>query len=171
MVNTASQVASGGADFIVIATNTMHKMYEVVQRAVDIPILHIADATAFRIKERNIHNIGLLGTIFTMEMDFYKDRLADKFNLNVIVPEKKDRISINQIIYQELVLGKIEQESRNQYIRVMENLVEKGAEGIILGCTEISLLVGKNDSSVTVFDKTYIHVETAVEIALGEKSL
>jgi len=171
MVNTARQVASGGADFLVIATNTMHIMYEAVQRAVDIPILHIADATAFQIEERNIHTIGLLGTIFTMEMDFYKRRLADKFNLNVIVPEKKDRITINQIIYQELVLGKIEQESRNKYIRIMENLVKKGAEGIILGCTEISLLVGVNDISVPVFDTTYIHAETAVEIALNERSL
>ena len=171
MVNTANQVTSGGADFIVIATNTMHLMYEAVQSAVNIPILHIADATAFRIKELNIRTIGLLGTIFTMEMDFYKGRLADKFNLDVIVPEKKDRITVNQIIYQELVLGKIEQESRNEYIRVMENLVEKGAEGIILGCTEISLLVGANDTSVPVFDTTYIHAETAVEIALGEKTL
>jgi len=171
MVNTANQVASGGADFIVIATNTMHKMYEAVQHAVNIPILHIADATAFRIKERKIHTIGLLGTIFTMEMDFYKGRLADKFNLNVIVPEKKDRMIINQIIYQELVLGEIKQESRNEFIRVMETLVKKGAEGIILGCTEISLLVGVNDTSVPIFDTTYIHAETAVEIALGENNL
>ncbi len=146
-------------------------MYETVKRAVNIPVLHIADATAFRIKERNIHTIGLLGTIFTMEMDFYKGRLINKFNLNVVVPEKKDRMFINQIIYEELVLGKIEQESRNEYIRIMENLVERGAEGIILGCTEISLLVDENDSSVPVFDTTYIHAETAVEIALGEKSL
>ena len=171
MVNTANQVASGGADFIVIATNTMHKMYEAVQHAVNIPILHIADATGFRIKERKIHTIGLLGTIFTMEMDFYKGRLADKFNLNVIVPEKKDRMIINQIIYQELVLGEIKQESRNEFIRVMETLVKKGAEGIILGCTEISLLVGVNDTSVPIFDTTYIHAETAVEIALGENNL
>ena len=102
-------------------------------------------------------------------MDFYKGRLVDKFNLIVIVPEKEDRTTINQIIYQELVLGKIKHESRNKYIRVMGNLVEKGAEGIILGCTEISLLVGANDTSVPVFDTTYIHAETAVEIALGEK--
>ena len=171
MVNTANLVASGGADFIVIATNTMHKMYEAVHRAVNIPVLHIADATAFRIKELNIHTIGLLGTISTMEMDFYKGRLADKFNLNVLVPEKKDRIIIDQIIYHELVLGKIKQESRNEYIRIMENLVKKGAEGIILGCTEISLLVETNDIFVPVFDTTEIHAETAVEIALGEKNL
>ena len=171
MVNTANQVVSGGADFIVIATNTMHKMYEAVQKAVDIPILHIADATAMRIEERKIHTIGLLGTMFTMEMDFYKGRLANRFNLNVIVPKKKDRKTVNQIIYQELVLGKIKNESRNKYIRIMENLVEEGAEGIILGCTEISLLVGANDTSVPVFDTTFIHAETAVEIALGEKNL
>lgn len=171
MVNNANQVVSGGADFIVIATNTMHMMYEAVECAVNIPILHIADAAAFLIKERNIHTIGLLGTIFTMEMDFYKGRLINKFNIDVIVPEKKDRMTINQIIYQELVLGKIEQESRNEYIRIMENLVERGAGGIILGCTEISLLVGEHDFSVPVFDTTYIHEETAVEIALGEKSL
>jgi len=171
MVNAAVQLVSGGADFIVIATNTMHKMYEAVQGAVNIPVLHIADATAFRVKERNIHAIGLLGTIFTMEMDFYKKRLIDTFNLDVIVPDKKDRMIINQIIYQELVLGKIKQESRNEYIRVMKKLVEHGAEGIILGCTEISLLVGANDTSVPVFDTTKIHAETAVEIALGEKNL
>ena len=171
MVNAAVQLASGGADFIVIATNTMHKMYEAIQDAVNIPVLHIADATAFRIKERNIRSIGLLGTIFTMEMDFYKKRLIDTFNLDVIVPDKKDRMIINQIIYQELVLGKIKQESKNEYIRVMKKLIEQGAEGIILGCTEISLLVGANDISVPVFDTTRIHAETAVEIALGEKNL
>ena len=171
MVNAAVQLVSGGADFIVIATNTMHKMYEAVQAAVNIPILHIADATAFRVKEQKIHSIGLLGTIFTMEMDFYNKRLIDTFNLDVIIPDKKDRMIINQIIYQELVLGEIKQESRNEYIRVMKKLVEQGAEGIILGCTEISLLVGENDTSVPVFDTTKIHAETAVEIALGEKNL
>jgi len=171
MVNAATQLVSGGADFIVIATNTMHKMYEAVQRAVNKPILHIADATALRVKEQNIRTIGLLGTIFTMEMDFYKKRLIDNFNLNVVVPEKKDRVIINQIIYNELVLGEIKQESRDEFIRVMKKLVEQGAEGIILGCTEISLLVGANDTSVPVFDTTKIHAETAVEIALGEKYL
>jgi aspartate racemase len=171
MVDAAIQLVSGGADFIVIATNTMHKMYEAVQRAVNIPILHIADATAFRIKEQNIQTIGLLGTIFTMEMDFYKKRLIDNFKLNVMVPEKKDRMIVNQIIYEELVLGEIKQESRDEYIRVMKELVERGAEGIILGCTEISLLVGANDTSVPVFDTTSIHAETAVEIALGEKNI
>ena len=171
MVDAAIQLVSGGADFIVIATNTMHKMCEAVQSAVNIPILHIADATAFRVKEQNIHTIGLLGTIFTMEMDFYKKRLIDSFKLNVVVPEKKDRMIVNQIIYEELVLGKIKQESRDEYIRVMKKLVKRGAEGIILGCTEISLLVGENDTSVPVFDTTRIHAEAAVEIALGEKNL
>lgn len=171
MVNAATQLVSGGADFIVIATNTMHKMYEAVQRAINKPVLHIADATALRVKEQNIHTIGLLGTIFTMEMDFYKKRLIDNFNLNVVVPEKKDRMIINQIIYQELVLGETKQESRDEFIRVMKKLVEQGAEGVILGCTEISLLVGANDTSVPVFDTTKIHAETAVEIALGEKYL
>ena len=171
MVKTATQVALGGADFIVIATNTMHKMYDKVQRAVNIPILHIADATAYRIKEKNLRSVGLLGTIFTMEMDFYKGRLTDKFELDVIVPEKKDKMIINQIIYQELVLGNIRNESRVEFMRVMEHLVEKGAEGIILGCTEIPLLVGANDISVPIFDTTNIHAETAVEIALGEKKI
>jgi len=171
MVDAAIQLVSGGADFIVIATNTMHKMYEAVQRAVNIPILHIADATAFRVKEQNIQSIGLLGTIFTMEMDFYKKRLIDNFKLNVVVPEKKDRMIVNQIIYEELVLGEIKQESRDEYVRVMKKLVERGAEGIILGCTEISLLVGANDTSVPVLDTTRIHAETAVEIALDEKNI
>jgi len=171
MVDAANQVASGGADFIVIATNTMHQMYEAVRREVNIPIVHIADATALWIKERNIHTVGLLGTISTMEMDFYKKRLVDKFHLNVFVPKKEDRTIIDQIIYEELVLGKIKPESRDEYIRIMENLVKMGVKGIILGCTEISLLVGKKDTSVPVFDTTYIHAETAVEIALGEKYL
>ncbi|MCD6576961.1 MAG: aspartate/glutamate racemase family protein [Anaerolineaceae bacterium] len=171
MIHAANQVASGGADFIVIATNTMHQMYEAVQREVNIPILHIADATASWIKERDIDTIGLLGTISTMEMDFYKKRLAEKFNLTVLVPKKEDRLIVNQVIYEELVLGKIKPKSRNEYVRVMENLVEMGAEGIILGCTEISLLVGAHDTSVPVFDTTHIHAETAVEIALGIKNL
>jgi len=171
MIKAASQVASGGADFIIIATNTMHKMYDAVQQAVKIPILHIADATAYRIKEKRLNTVGLLGTIFTMEMDFYKSRLTDKFDIDVIIPEANDQEKVSKIIYQELVLGDIRNESKNEYIRVMDDLVEKGAEGIILGCTEIPLLVSTKDASVPVFDTTQIHAETAVEFALEEKNL
>jgi aspartate racemase len=171
MIGSAKQVESGGADFIIIATNTMHKMFDAVQRAISIPVLHIADATAYRIKGLNLRSVGLLGTIFTMEMDFYKNRLIENFDIEVITPEKNDRDKISDIIYQELVLGEIKSESKTEYIRVMDDLIGKGAEGIILGCTEIPLLVDADDTSVPVFDTTQIHAETAVEIALSEKDL
>lgn len=171
MVTAAKQLVSAGADFIVIATNTMHLMYDEVQKAAAIPVLHIADAAAYEIKKRDIKTVGLLGTIFTMEMDFYKGRLFDQFEINVVVPDLEDRKIVNQIIYQELVLGKVEQKSRLEFIRIMDGLVEKGAEGIILGCTEIPLLVDPSSINVPVYDTTYIHAKTAVEIALDEKIL
>ena len=147
----------------------MHLMFNDVQNAVAVPVLHIADAAAYEIKKTDIKTVGLLGTIFTMEMDFYKGRLSDQFGINVIVPELNDRKIVNQIIYQELILGKIEHKSQLEFIRIMESLVIKGAEGIILGCTEIPLLVGPDNINVPVFDTTYLHAKTAVEIALDEK--
>ena len=171
MVETAKQVVQGGADFIIIATNTMHLMFDAVQKAVDVPLLHIADATAMKIKDRELHSIGLLGTIFTMEMDFYKGRLIDNFGINVLVPDAKDRKIVNQIIYEELVVGKITEKSKKEYLRIMEDLKNQGAEGIILGCTEISPSVNHKDTDISLFDTTFIHAETAVEVALGEKAL
>ncbi|MDO9545558.1 MAG: aspartate/glutamate racemase family protein [Pelolinea sp.] len=169
MVEAAKQLVSAGADFIVIATNTMHLMYDAVQNAIAVPVLHIANAAAFEIKKKNLHTVGLLGTIFTMEMDFYKGRLLDQFKINVVVPDLEDRTIVNQIIYQELVLGKIEHKSQLEFIRIMESLVSKGAEGIILGCTEIPSLVGPENINVPVYNTTYIHARAAVEIALGER--
>lgn len=170
MIETAHQVAAAGADFLLIATNTMHKMYDEVQAALNIPVLHIADATALKIKEAGLNKIGLLGTIYTMEQDFYKGRLSELHGLEVLVPGKSDRQIVNQIIFDELVIGQIKPESKAEYARVITNLVELGSQGIILGCTEIPLLVDPGQMPVPTFDTTYIHAEMAVEIALGEKA-
>lgn len=169
MVETAHQVAAAGADFLLIATNTMHKMYDEVQAALNIPVLHIADGTALKIKEAGLNKIGLLGTIYTMEQDFYKGRLSELYGLEVLVPGKSDRQIVNQIIFDELVIGQIKPESKAEFARVIANLVELGSQGIILGCTEIPLLVDPEQMPVPTFDTTYIHAEMAVEIALGEK--
>jgi len=171
MIATAHQVEAAGADFLLIATNTMHKMYDPVQAALGIPMLHIADATALKVREIGLEKVGLLGTIYTMEQDFYKGRLSDNYDLQVLVPGKTDREIVSRIIFDELVLGKINPESKSEYKRIMANLVEVGAQGIILGCTEIPLLVDPIDVTVPTFDTTYIHAEMAVEIALGERSL
>ena len=170
MIVTAHQVAAAGADFLLIATNTMHKMYDEVQAALNIPVLHIADATALKIKEAGINKIGLLGTIYTMEQDFYKGRLSELYGLDVLVPGKSDRKIVNQVIYDELVIGQIKPESKAEFARVIANLVELGSQGIILGCTEIPLLVDPEQMHIPTFDTTYIHAEMAVEIALGEKA-
>jgi aspartate racemase len=166
MLDAAKRLERGGADFIIICTNTMHKMADEVQSGIDIPLLHIADATAKKIKERGYRKIGLLGTKFTMEQDFYKGRLVKKHGLDVLVPEEKDRLIIHEIIYNELCLGKIDQKSKDQFISIINRLVENGAEGIILGCTEIPLLVKQKDVSVPLFDTTSIHAEGAVEYSL-----
>ena len=170
MIVTAHQVAAAGADFLLIATNTMHKMYDEVQAALNIPVLHIADATALKIKEAGLNKIGLLGTIYTMEQDFYKGRLSELYGLEVLVPGKSDRKIVNQVIYDELVIGQIKPESKAEFARVIANLVELGSQGIILGCTEIPLLVDPEQMHIPTFDTTYIHAEMAVEIALGEKA-
>ncbi len=170
IVETAHQVAAAGADFLLIATNTMHKMYDEVQAALNIPVLHIADATALKINEAGLNKIGLLGTIYTMEQDFYKGRLSELYGLEVLVPGKSDRQIVNQIIYDELVIGQVKPESRAEFARVIANLVELGSQGIILGCTEIPRLVDPEQMPVPTFDTTYIHAEIAVEIALGEKA-
>ena len=166
MVQAAQQLEKGGADFVIICTNTMHKMAEAVQAGINIPLLHIADATAAAIQAQGLHKIGLLGTNFTMEEDFYKGRLGEGFGLEVIVPQKPERQIIHDIIYDELCLGITKADSRAQYRQIMADLAADGAEGIILGCTEIGLLVGQADSSVPLFDTTVIHAETAVAYAL-----
>jgi aspartate racemase len=167
MIEAARHVQDGGADFIVLCTNTMHKTADDVQRQINIPLLHIADATAETIKVKGLTKVGLLGTRFTMEDDFYKGRLTDKHGLDVIVPSQHDRDLVHRVIYEELCVGEIRQASKERYVGIMDNLVSSGAQGIVLGCTEIGLLVGADDSSVPVFDTTKIHAEAAVEFALA----
>jgi len=166
MIEAARHVESGGADFVVICTNTMHKMADEVEAAINIPLLHIADATAEAIKARGLNKIALLGTKFTMEEDFYRGRLVEKHRLDVLIPEIEDREVVHRVIYDELVLGNIKPESRKAYRKIIEKLIAAGAQGIILGCTEIGLLVKDEDSSVPLFDTTYIHAVSAVEYAL-----
>lgn len=166
MINAARSVEAGGADFLIICTNTMHKMAEDVQRSIGIPLLHIADATAEVIKARGLRRVGLLGTRFTMEENFYRGRLAEKHNLEVIIPDISDRESVHRVIYNELVLGRIEPASKAEYLRIIASLADAGAEGIILGCTEIGSLVSQADSRLPLFDTTRIHALAAVQFAL-----
>jgi len=168
MVDVARKVERGGADFVLICTNTMHKMADEVQQALNIPLLHIADATAAEIKAHNMKHVGLLGTRFTMEEDFYKRRLQEYHGLTTIVPEEDERTIVHDIIYDELCCGEIRESSREKYKTIIENLIKRGAEGIILGCTEIPLLVSQRDSPVPVFDTTRIHAEAAVTLALTD---
>lgn len=167
MVAAAQAVERGGAELLLICTNTMHKMADEVQAQIGIPLVHIADATAEKIKAQGIHKIGLLGTRFTMEEDFYAGRLAGKHGLEVLIPAETDRQLVHDVIYDELCLGITRDRSRDEYRRIIAALVESGAEGVILGCTEIMLLVGQDDSSVPVFDTTTIHAVAAVEHALA----
>ena len=166
MMDAARRVESGGADCLLICTNTMHKMADDVQQHITIPLLHIADATAVSIKARGLRRVGLLGTRFTMEENFYRGRLISRHGLDVIIPNDEERGIVHRIIYDELCQGEIRPSSKAQYVRIMENLVRNGAEGIILGCTEIGLLVGGGDSAVPLFDTTKIHAVAAVEYAL-----
>jgi len=168
MIEAARHVEVGGADFVIICTNTMHRMADEVQEHIGIPLLHIADATAENIKMRGLGRVGLLGTKFTMEEEFYKGRLVNKHGLEVLIPGPEDRDVVHQVIYDELVVGKIRPASKARYIRIMEGMVAGGVEGIILGCTEIGLLVGPEDVRVPVFDTTRIHAVGAVEYALRE---
>jgi aspartate racemase len=165
LVKCAQNLERGGADCIVLCTNTMHKLADQIIANVNIPFLHIADATAEKIFSEGMKKIGLLGTRFTMEHDFYKGRLIQNFGLDVLVPSKEDRDIIHRVIYEELVQGKIVDASRAEYKRIMETLIAQGAQGIILGCTEIELLVKQDDSSVPLFPTTTIHAVAAVEFA------
>ena len=166
MVDAAKSLENGGADFIVICTNTMHKAADEIQANVKIPLVHIADATAQLVKDSGIRTIGLLGTRFTMEEEFYKGRLSQNYGLKVIIPNAGEREIVHRVIYDELVIGEIKQHSKEQYIGIIENMVNQGAEGIILGCTEIGLLIHQQDCQVPLFDTTRIHAEAAVEYAL-----
>ena len=167
MIDAAQRLEAGGADLLLICTNTMHRMAPAVQEAVQVPLLHIADPTAERIKSAGFRKIGLLGTAFTMEHDFYKGRLAQQHGLSVIVPDDEDRATVHRVIYEELVAGKIAPASREAYRAIIARMIEAGAEAIILGCTEIMLLVRPEDSAVPLFDTTALHAEAAVEAALA----
>ena len=169
MIDFARRLEDAGADFIVITTNTMHKMAEEVQGNIHIPLLHIADATAEKIIEKGVHTPGLLGTKFTMEEDFYKGRLREKYELEVIVPTDTDRNAVDEIIYNELCVGIIKQASKEKFQEVIKELVSRGADGVILGCTEIPLLISQEDVDVPLFDTTTIHSRAAVELALREE--
>jgi len=166
LAQAAQALSLAGADFLVLATNTMHKVAGQIEQAVAIPLLHIADATAQRIHEMGLNKVGLLATRFTMEEAFYRGRLTEKFGLEVITPEQGDRDFIHQVIYEELCQGIINPESRVRFCEIMARLAARGAEGIILGCTEITMLVTVNDASVPLFDTTQIHAQRAVQQAL-----
>ncbi len=164
--NAAQGIEAGGADFFLLCTNTMHKVADMVEAAVHIPLLHIADATGKALQYEKIQTVGLLGTAFTMEEHFYKGRLEEKFGLQVIVPGKAERQLVHNIIYQELCLGKVSPASRDIYLRTVDNLAQRDAEAVILGCTEIGMLLRKEDTSLPLFDTTLIHAASAVKKAL-----
>ena len=168
LAEAARSLEAAGSDFLVLCTNTMHKVAPSIEAAVTIPLFHIADPTATEIKRAGHSTVGLLGTRFTMEQAFYRDRLSERHGLQVIVPNAEDRDIVHRIIYEELCLGVVLPESRGEYRRIMESLAAQGAEAIILGCTEISLLVGQKDSRVPLFDTTAIHARAAAEEALAQ---
>lgn len=170
LIASAKQVQAAGADCLLICTNTMHKVSTPIEDTLEIPLLHIADATAEVLLEKGINKVGLLGTAFTMEQDFYKGRLKDSYGLNVIIPNEKDREIIHNIIYQELCLGEIKTTSKREYVRIIEGLAKQGAEAVILGCTEIGMLVNQADTEVTLLDTIRIHAQKAVEFAISEVS-
>jgi aspartate racemase len=164
----ARQVEAAGGDFIVLCTNTMHKVAGQIEAAVSIPLLHIADATASKLKNDNVSKVGLLGTKFTMEQDFYKGRLQNQHGIEVIVPNEVEQQWVHDVIYNELVQGVISDQSRQRYVEIISKLSEQGAQGVILGCTEIGLLISQEDTATKLFDTTDIHSCAAVEKALAE---
>ena len=166
----AQSLEAAGADVLVICTNTMHKVVPAIEAATRLPILHIADATATAIKAQNLHTVGLLGTQFTMEEAFYKDRLIHQHGLSVQVPAPRDRAIVHRIIYDELCLGKVQAASREAYLKIIDTLKQTGAEAIIAGCTEITLLVKQSDLDIPLFDTTALHAAAAVDWALATSS-
>ena len=168
LAEAARAVRRAGADVIVLCTNTMHKVAPQIEAAVDVPFLHIADATAVRVKAAGVARIGLLGTRFTMEESFYRGRLESQHGLEVLVPPEDERTLVHRVIYEELCLGQVREDSRRAYQHIVGGLVARGAEGVILGCTEIGLLLRPEDAPVPLFDTGRIHAEAAVEFALME---
>ncbi|EME3968755.1 aspartate/glutamate racemase family protein [Vibrio fluvialis] len=166
LVQAAKSVEAGGADFLLICTNTMHKVAPEIEEQISIPILHIADATAKQLQQDGIERVGLLGTRFTMEQEFYKGRLQQQFGIDVLIPDAEQRQQVHRVIYEELCLGTIRPESRAQYVEIVEDLHRRGAQAVILGCTEIALLIQQHDTDVPLYDTTKIHAEQAVQLAL-----
>ena len=166
MVAAAQRLENGGADFIVLCTNTMHKLAAQIEEKVSIPLLHIADATAAEIQRQGFKKVGLVATKFSMEQDFLKSRYREKFGIEILIPEREERNEIHSIIYNELVKGIIKEDSREKFLSVIDQLVANGAEGVILGCTEIELLINQNDTDITLFETTKIHAEAAVQFSL-----
>ena len=164
--HAALQIRAAGADFLVLCTNTMHKMADEIEKTIRIPLLHIADATAEAIQESGMRTIGLLGTRFTMEEEFYKGRLEDKYGLKVLIPDASGRDTVHDIIYHELVLGIVKDSSRKKFLEIIRQLKDRGAEGVIEGCTEIVMLVQQAHTDVPLFDTTAIHAKAAVTLAL-----
>lgn len=165
--DAAESVEKAGADFLMICTNTMHKVVPEIESRTSIPVLHIADATANVLQADGIEKVGLLGTRFTMEQDFYKGRLKDKFGMDVVVPTSEDQDTVHTIIYDELCKGVIKQGSKQQYLAIIDKLYAEGAQAVILGCTEIALLVNQQDTQVPLYDTTEIHAKQGVEYALS----
>ena len=168
MEDASRRLKAGGADILVICTNTMHRMADEVEEATGLPLVHIADATAEAVKARGIGRVGLLGTAYTMEQDFYRGRLIDRHGLQVVIPEEADRRTVHDVIYDELCQGEVRRESRARYLEIVGRLRTQGAEGVILGCTEIGLLIGQDDLDIPVFDSTEAHAAAAVEAALAD---
>lgn len=167
LIKAAKQVEAAGADYLLICTNTMHKLAEQVQAAVAIPLLHIADAVGENLIQNNFKKVALLGTQFTMEQDFYKQRLANKFAIDVLIPDAQGRETVHRVIYDELCKGIISPESKAEYLTIIDDLTQQGAEAIILGCTEIALLVQQSDTSIPLLDSTALHCAMALENSLN----
>ena len=167
MAEWARRLEASGAEGLVICTNTMHRLAGEVEKAIHVPLIHIADATAAAVKARRFATVGLLGTRYTMELDFYRGRLEKEHGLRVLIPDEPGRATVHDIIYKELAYGDIREESRRAYVGVIRDLVRRGAEGVILGCTEIPLLIKPKDSPVPVFDTTALHAAAAVDFSLG----
>ncbi|OCG16734.1 aspartate racemase [Gilliamella sp. wkB292] len=166
LIDAAKRLQIAGADFIVICTNTMHKVADQIQAAITIPIIHIADVTAKKLIQQGIKTVALLGTKYTMEQDFYKSKLIDQ-DLTVLIPDQEDRNVVNQIIYDELCKGIIKPASKQAYLTIVDKLVERGAQGVILGCTEIGLLISQSDRNIPFFDTALIHAEAAAMLAIS----
>ena len=170
LARAARAVEAGGADFLLICTNTMHKVADEVQASVSIPLIHIADATADKLSEDGVRRVGLLGTNFTMEEAFYKDRIKNKYGIDVFIPKSQDREFIHHVIYNELCLGEINDASRSRYLDIVSKLASQGAEAVILGCTEIALLIQQQHTPTPLYDTTQIHAASAVRAAMSDHS-